>query len=229
MPTPTFPASLPNVVMTNYGFTPTNATIRTEMETGAARVRRRFLSAPTDFKVMWKFTMAELGMFENFFEDDIHAGAGWFNINLVNGFGEQQYLARFKDGVYDAAAAHREYHWEVTATLEVVSRPKMVITPVVPVYFQQTTNSNGQIVLTPVLNAPVINEAVSVAYPIIVGSSYIVFGENGLLSAFEIVFTAISESAVPTPTSGNYALFVNTNGILCIKDSAGIVTQSTQV
>lgn len=123
MPTPVFPSSLPNVVMSNFGFKPTSAVIRTEMESGLARVRRRFISAPTDFAVMWKFTMKQMGVFEKFFDDTLFAGASWFTIKLVNGFGEQEYTARFKEGTYDAKIDTREGHWEVSATLEVVKRP----------------------------------------------------------------------------------------------------------
>lgn len=122
MPTPTFPTTLPNVSMTGYGFQPGKSTIRTEMETGLARVRRRFIGAPTEVKVMWKLSREELGIFEKFYEEDAQAGAAWFYINLVNGTGESQYLARFKEE-YSAMAAHREHSWEVSATLEVQSRP----------------------------------------------------------------------------------------------------------
>lgn len=122
MPTPVFPTTLPNVLMTNYGFKPGNPNIRTEMEAGLARVRRRFISVPTDFQVQWEFTRAELGIFEEFYENDLLSGSAWFNIKLVNGVGETTYLARFKEP-YEVKTSHREFSWMVTATLEVLSRP----------------------------------------------------------------------------------------------------------
>lgn len=122
MTTPIFPSALPNVSMTGYSFQPTDAAIRTEMETGLARVRRRTLSRPTDVNVMWKFTRDELGIFEKFFEEDIYAGTAWFYISLVNGMGETTYLARFKEP-FTASATHREFHWEVSGKLEVLERP----------------------------------------------------------------------------------------------------------
>jgi hypothetical protein len=64
-----------------------------------------------------------MGIFEKFYDDDLFDGASWFNINLVNGFGEQNYVARFKE-MYSANTDTREFDWVVKATLEVVSRPK---------------------------------------------------------------------------------------------------------
>lgn len=122
MPTPTFPTTLPNVVMTNYGFKPGNPLVRTEMEAGLARVRRRFVSVPTDFTVQWEFTIGELAIFEKFYEQDLLQGAAWFNIKLVNGVGETIYLARFKEQ-YSVNTSHREFYWTVSATLEVLNRP----------------------------------------------------------------------------------------------------------
>ena len=122
MPTPTFPPQLPNVIMDDYGFTPGNASIRTDMEAGLARVRRRFTAVPTEYKVTWKFTREELGIFEKFYQEDLFDGTAWFNIPLVNGVGETNHVARFKEP-YSAQTGLREFSWVVTATLEVVSRP----------------------------------------------------------------------------------------------------------
>lgn len=122
MPAINFPTTLPNVKMTDYGFKPGNQNVRTDMETGLARVRRRFLSAPTEMSVSWELTLEELGIFEKFYDTDTFGGSAWFNISLVNGVGETTYLARFKEP-YDAKASAREYMWSVSATLEVLARP----------------------------------------------------------------------------------------------------------
>lgn len=122
MPTPTFPITLPNVLMTDYGFTPVKTSIRTEMETGLARVRRRFIANPVDFDVRWKFSLAELGIFEKFYRDELMSGTAWFNIKLVNGAGETTYLARFKEP-YSVKPEAREHYWSVSAKLESVESP----------------------------------------------------------------------------------------------------------
>lgn len=122
MTTPVFPTTISGVDMNQYSFKPKDKTIRTEMETGLARVRRRYMGTPTEISVGWIFSREELGIFEKFFENDLQGGAAWFYINLVNGVGETQYLARFKEP-YNVATAKREFYWNVDATLEVLARP----------------------------------------------------------------------------------------------------------
>ena len=51
MSTPNFPATLPGMSMRNYSLKPVNNVIRTEMESGPARTRRRYISVPTDVTV----------------------------------------------------------------------------------------------------------------------------------------------------------------------------------
>jgi hypothetical protein len=122
MTTPTFPTTLPNVLMTDYGYQPVDNRIRTEMEGGLPRMRRRFMSNPVDFDVRWKFSMTELGIFEKFYREDLMSGVAWFNIKLVNGAGETTYLARFKEP-YSVKPEAREHYWSVAAKLETIESP----------------------------------------------------------------------------------------------------------
>lgn len=122
MATQTFPSTLPGVSVHNYSFTPQSAVVRTEVDAGFARVRRRFTQTPTEINVTWNFTRTQLGIFEKFFENDIYDGSAWFYIDLFNGTGKSTYTARFK-APYTAKTIAREYMFEVTATLEVLSRP----------------------------------------------------------------------------------------------------------
>lgn len=122
MTTPLFPEALPNVIMGDYSYKQANNLIRTEMESGPAKVRRRFVSVPTDVNVSWKFSRAELAIFENFFRNTIYDGATWFQIKLVNGAGETLCTARFKEA-YDASTDAKEHSWVVRGKLEVFGLP----------------------------------------------------------------------------------------------------------
>lgn len=122
MTTPIFPALLPAASLSSYGYRPGENLIRTEMENGPAKVRRRFISVPTDVNVTWKFSRAELATFESFFRNTIYDGSGWFQIKLVNGSGETLCTARFKEP-YQAETLSRENVWRITATLEVMNMP----------------------------------------------------------------------------------------------------------
>lgn len=119
MSTPNFPPSLPGMLMRNYSLKPLNNVSRTEMESGPARMRRRYISVPTEVSVRWLFSRAELNTFQTFYREQIFDGAAWFNIKVVDGRGEGTFKARFKEP-YRAATEAREHLWSVEATLEVM-------------------------------------------------------------------------------------------------------------
>lgn len=121
MATQVFPQSLPGVSSSSYSIKLTSGVVRTEVDAGYARVRRRFTQTPRDMDVKWKFTMDEFKIFESFFNYDIFGGASWFYIDLFDGSGQSQFVARFKQP-YTAGTIAREYMWEVTATLETMSK-----------------------------------------------------------------------------------------------------------
>lgn len=119
MSTPVFPVTLPKPSMRHYSLTPMNNVLRTEMESGPARTRRRYISVPTDVSVTWTLTLAELDAFQTFYRETIYDGAGWFQMPVVMGDGEAMRKARFKQP-YQAEAIANEHVWRVTATLEVM-------------------------------------------------------------------------------------------------------------
>lgn len=122
MATPVFPATLPKLVMTNYSYKPVNNLIRTNMEAGPAKTRRRFVNVPTEISAEWIFTRAELGIFEKFWKEQLYDGAAWFKIKVVNGAGETECNARFTEP-YSASTAVREFMWKVDAKIEVMGMP----------------------------------------------------------------------------------------------------------
>lgn len=72
---PTWPVSLPEVRPGGYQETPQNQVLRSEMETGPAKTRRRFTAGTRTIPVQYQLTDAELAVFEAFFDDEIAAGA----------------------------------------------------------------------------------------------------------------------------------------------------------
>lgn len=106
-------------MMSSYSIKPMNNVLRTEMEAGPARTRRRYISVPVEVKASWRLTLSQLQTFQAFFKNDIFDGAAWFNIKVVDGRGEATYKARFKEP-YEASTEAREHLWSVSATLEVM-------------------------------------------------------------------------------------------------------------
>jgi len=117
---PSYPATLPGPLVESYSLTPVEQTVRTDMETGAARVRRRTAARNDMVDVSFVFTDANFLGFRTWFDDastGISGGASWFDITLAVGKGgataEQ---ARFK-GAWKAARDGR--FWKVSAQLEI--------------------------------------------------------------------------------------------------------------
>lgn len=114
-----FPATLPPPEVDGYVLDPLDQTIRTDMEVGAPRVRRRTLARLDRVQVRWILSDAEMSAFRAWFQDAGQAagGAGWFDVSLPLGLGGiQSYEARI---VQWQAPLRRGLFWEVTAQLEV--------------------------------------------------------------------------------------------------------------
>ncbi|MDD5249636.1 MAG: hypothetical protein PHY45_11655 [Rhodocyclaceae bacterium] len=110
---------LPPPIVTGYGFVPDDGTVRTDMDTGSARVRGRFTSIPDTYSVTWRLKASELADFRTWFRDTAAAGAAWFPLTLADGsygiFGSHQ--CRFV-GTYKPTLVSNLV-WEVKASLEV--------------------------------------------------------------------------------------------------------------
>lgn len=116
----TWPAVLPAPLAEGYTLSPGDQTIRTDMEVGAARVRRRTTARNDQLNVGWTLTVAELDTLRDWFDDDvtgIAGGTAWFTVALDVGTGsttasvEARFVGPFK-------TARLGKKWLVTATLE---------------------------------------------------------------------------------------------------------------
>jgi len=116
----TWPTTLPGPLQSGYGLAPVDQSLRTEMEAGAARARRRTYSRNDRVSVAWTFTDAQMAAFRTWFEDDAEAagGSAWFYITLMVGdTGATSQEARFT-GPFQSAYNGRGL-WSVSAQLEV--------------------------------------------------------------------------------------------------------------
>lgn len=119
----TWPTTLPLPTIEGYGVHPGEAILRTEMEAGPARQRRRFTSVPSRISVRWLFRRQQFALFEAWYRWHAKEGGEWFEIDLLGGLGlvahearfARQFEARVRGGVL----------WEVTSELEVRERPTL--------------------------------------------------------------------------------------------------------
>lgn len=123
MADPVFPPALPACrVGDGYGYKPVEAFARTNMDSGYARQRRRFTSTPVQVTGKWRFTKAQLGEFERFWEHDILDGSAWFTVRLTNGRGTNAVRARFTEA-YQVTGTDSPDVFDVAGKLETLSFP----------------------------------------------------------------------------------------------------------
>ena len=116
-----WPSNLPNPT-TTFNIAPVDQTIRTEMDVGAARVRRRTAYRTDLYTTCWYMSNDQVAIFRYWFDTTtanggINGGASWFSINLP--IASTQYTAvqaRFK-GPYTITHLVGTY-WKIDGVLE---------------------------------------------------------------------------------------------------------------
>lgn len=114
-----WPSTLPPPT-TDYKLAPVDPVVRTEMESGASRSRRRTRARNDHVSAVWKLKDAQMQIFRAWFDSDSGAagGAAWFTIDLPTGDGGiQNVTAKFKK-VFESSYLHR-LKWQVSAELEI--------------------------------------------------------------------------------------------------------------
>jgi len=81
----TWPTTLPHPQASGYAIQASDCTIRTDMESGAARVRRRSTDAPDKVTLRWLLTEAQMVIFRAFYESDFLSGAAWVFVPIKDG------------------------------------------------------------------------------------------------------------------------------------------------
>ncbi len=122
MTTITWPSTLPLPTVQGYGVQPGEAILRTEMEAGLARQRRRFTDVPTKVSVRWIMRRDQYAIFEGWYRWHAREGASWFAITLLGGLGLLEQEARFTRQFSSRLLAGGTL-WEITSELEIRERP----------------------------------------------------------------------------------------------------------
>lgn len=126
----TWPSTLPKPTRDGYTLEPVDPNLRTDMEAGPSRFRRRFTATPTDNKVRFRFTRLQFEIFEAWWTHEISDGALWFTMPIYNGKGEGTTEAHFV-GTWKADFAGPN-SVSVTAALEWRTRPIMTAAELAP-------------------------------------------------------------------------------------------------
>ncbi len=118
-----WPTTLPLPSIEGYGLHPGEAILRTEMEAGPARQRRRYTQVPSRISVRWTFRRDQFALFEAWYRWHAKEGGEWFEINLLGGLGLVIHEARFTRP-FDAQPRSGVL-WEVSSELEIRERPTL--------------------------------------------------------------------------------------------------------
>lgn len=115
----TWPTTLPAPLFAGYAVKPIDPTIRTDMEFGAARTRRRTSARNDTVTAFWLFNATQMAAFRAWFEDPAQAagGAAWFDMQVNLGDTNQSNACRFSGGFEMALVGHGT--WQVSAKLEI--------------------------------------------------------------------------------------------------------------
>lgn len=115
-----YPSLLPPIGRDQITLKPIDTVLRTDMDNGLSRARRRYRSAPTVYQVAWTFTLAQFAIFEGWFDAVISGGAAWFEIDLPDHNGISTLQARFLEA--PSTARRGAQAWNVSGQLLVTGR-----------------------------------------------------------------------------------------------------------
>lgn len=121
--TVSWPNTLPLPTIDGYGIRPGEAILRTEMEAGPARQRRRYTQVPSRITVRWVLRREQFALFEAWYRWTAKEGGEWFEIDLLGGLGLLPQDARFTRQ-FDARIV-AGILWEVRSELEIRERPTL--------------------------------------------------------------------------------------------------------
>lgn len=76
---------MPAPLLSGYGLEASDCTVRTDMESGPARVRRRSSAAPDTVALKYLFTAAEMAGFRAWWDSTWEHGAAWAAIPVADG------------------------------------------------------------------------------------------------------------------------------------------------
>ena len=116
-----FPKTLPYPTVQGYAIKPGEAIVRTEMEAGPARQRRRYTQTPSRITVKWIFNLEQFAVFEAWYKYYAQEGGEWFYITLLGGIGLIEQDARFTQQ-FEASLLNGRL-WEISSELEIRDRP----------------------------------------------------------------------------------------------------------
>lgn len=122
-----YPSVLPGPLLSGHALNKTPNILRTEMDSGQARVRRRFKSVPTIMPSTWLFTQEEAARFEWFIENTLMGAVAWFEMPVKTPIGMRKGILRFVNNPIENCKPTSPKKWQYQANVELKIRPVLEV------------------------------------------------------------------------------------------------------
>ncbi|MEQ4618319.1 MAG: hypothetical protein ABN482_09755 [Corticimicrobacter sp.] len=119
MTIPTWPLGLPYPLQDGFQRQPKAPFVRTEMDGGMARTRRRFRVFPITVSISFFLNRDEYDVFIGFCRDTIHGYSDWFMVTIDGPGGVGQKRARWLEPPGETKVG--EGHWRISGQIETMS------------------------------------------------------------------------------------------------------------
>lgn len=116
-----YPSILPLPLLSGTSFKQQSNILRTEMSSGRARQRRRFLSVPTTMPATWQLSSRMAVVFEGFFEHGLKENE-WFLMNIPTPQGLVEHEVRFINSPMENYKPLGAARWSYQANVEIKKR-----------------------------------------------------------------------------------------------------------
>ncbi|WP_283709820.1 hypothetical protein [Pseudoalteromonas prydzensis] len=113
-----YPLSLPLPRLKEVSYKRQSNILRTEMSSGRARQRRRFLSVPTFMEATWRFRKDEAVSFEGFVDHGVQL-TGWFLMDILTPKGVVKHQVRFVKEPLENFKPISALVWQYQAQVEI--------------------------------------------------------------------------------------------------------------
>ena len=114
-----YPSNLPSPLLSSHTLKQQSNLLRTKMDSGHSRVRRRFNSVPTIMPASWRCKSDIAAAFEGFVTHGLHDCTAWFLMNILTPSGLVEHEVRFITSPLEDRKPLSASHWEYTAQIEI--------------------------------------------------------------------------------------------------------------
>jgi len=143
-----YPNFLPGPLLAGYTLNQQSNLLRSEMDSGQARSRRRFKNVPSIISSTWMFTSEQAGLFEAFIEYGLTGGTAWFEVPIKTAAGIKTGQLRFVSNPLENCKTLSPTRWQYSAKIELKTRPlitqeKLVENLLAPQTFAEFTDDTN--------------------------------------------------------------------------------------